>query len=56
MITFEDGKTSLKHEANWTDAEDDEALGNSKELNMIFNGVDKNMFVSIDTCSEAKEA
>lgn len=50
IITSEDGKTNLKLEADWTDAEDDEALRNSKELNVIFNGVDKNMFRLINIC------
>lgn len=36
--------------------EDDEALGNSKSLSFIFNGVDKNMFRFINTCTEAKDA
>lgn len=55
MVTSEDGTTSLKQEPELTDAEDDEALGNSKALNATFNGVDKNMFMLINTCSEAKE-
>lgn len=55
MITYEDGTTSLKPEVKWTDAEDEEYLGNSKALNAIFNFVDKNMFRLINTCSEAKE-
>ncbi|XP_057444753.1 uncharacterized protein LOC130736999 [Lotus japonicus] len=31
-------------------------MGNSKALNAIFNGVDKNMFRLINTCTVAKEA
>lgn len=53
MITSEEGVTNLKLEADRTDAE---ALGNSKVLNAFLNGVDKNMFILINTCSEAKEA
>lgn len=58
MVASEDGITSLKPGAEWTDVEDDEddeALGNSKALSVIFNGVDKNMLRLINTCSEAKE-
>lgn len=54
VITYEDGTTGLKPEA--TNVEDEEALENSKDLNAIFNGVYKNMFRLINTCSEAKEA
>lgn len=56
MITYEDGTINLKPEAEWTDVEDVEALGNSKALNVIFNGVDKNMFMLMNTCSIDKEA
>lgn len=55
IITTEDDTTSMKSKANWIDAKDKEALGNSKVLNVIFNGVDKNMFRLINICSEAKE-
>lgn len=56
MITSGDSRTNLKPEADWTDVEDDKSLGNSKALNLIFNGMDKNMFRMINTCSKAKEA
>jgi len=36
--------TILKPEEEWTAVEDELALGNSKALNALFNGVDKNMF------------
>lgn len=52
MITFEDGTTGLKPEVEWTNVEDNEDIGNSKALNSIFNGVDKNMFRLINTCTE----
>ncbi|KAI5444767.1 hypothetical protein KIW84_013155 [Lathyrus oleraceus] len=41
MVTSEGGTTSLKLEVEWTDDEDKEALGNSKALNVIFNGTTK---------------
>ena len=37
-------------------AEDELALGNSKALNALFNGVDKNMFRLIKQCTVAKDA
>ena len=46
----------LKDEEDWTKEEDEEALANSKALNAIFNGVDKNMFRLINTCTVAKDA
>ncbi|GAU37336.1 hypothetical protein TSUD_395170 [Trifolium subterraneum] len=46
----------LKPEENWTTAEDMLAVGNSKALNALFNGVDKNMFRLIKRCKIAKEA
>ena len=46
----------LKEEEDWTPEEDEAALANSKALNAIFNGVDKNMFKLINTCTVAKEA
>jgi len=53
-----DGKRTniLKPEEEWTAAEDELALGNSKPLNALFNGVDKNMFRLIKQCIVAKEA
>lgn len=56
MITYENGTTSLKPEVEWTNTEDKEALGNSNDLNVIFNSPDKNMFRFIKTFLEAKEA
>jgi hypothetical protein len=46
----------LKPEEEWTDAEDELALGNFKALNALFNGVDKNMFRLIKQCTVAKDA
>ena len=47
---------TIKMEANWTQAEDDQALGNNTALNAIFNGVTPNVFKLISQCSVAKEA
>jgi hypothetical protein len=46
----------LKPEEEWSAAEDKLALGNSKALNALFNGVDKNMFRLIKQCTVAKDA
>jgi len=46
----------LKPEEEWTTAEDELTLGNSKALNALFNGVDKNMFRLIKQCIVAKDA
>lgn len=54
MTISQDGTLILNPEVEWSNVEDEEALGNSKALNTIFNGVDKNMFRIINTCSEAK--
>ena len=46
----------LKPEEEWIAAEDELTLGNSKALNALFNGVDKNMFRLIKQCTMAKDA
>jgi len=46
----------LKPEEKWTAAEDELTLGNSKALNALLNGVDKNMFRLIKQCTVAKDA
>ena len=51
-----DGKETLKPEEVWSKDEDELALGNSKSLNSLFNGVDKNIFELINTCVVAKDA
>lgn len=56
IVTSEDVSTSIKPEADWTKVENDEAIGKTKALNIIFKGVDKNMLRLINTCSEVKEA
>ena len=47
---------TLKNEEDWSKEEDEEALANSKALNALFNGVDKNMFKLINTCTVAKDS
>jgi len=46
----------LKPEEEWTAPEDELALANSKALNPLVNGVDKNMFRLIKKCDVAKDA
>ncbi|KEH26286.1 hypothetical protein MTR_6g049290 [Medicago truncatula] len=46
----------LKPDEEWNVAEDELVLGNSKSLNALFNGVDKNMFSLIRQCTLAKDA
>jgi len=46
----------LKPEEEWSALEDEQALANSKALNSLFNGVDKNMFKLIKKCYMAKDA
>ena len=48
--------TDLKPEEEWSKEEDELALGNSKALNDLFNGVDKNIFRLIKHCTVAKDA
>ena len=52
----ENRTTVLKPEEEWTTTEDVLALGNSKALNALFNGVDKNMFRLIKHCTVAEDA
>lgn len=47
-------RSSLNPKDEWTNAKDNDDLGKSKVLNAIFNGVDKNMFILINTCTKAK--
>lgn len=55
-VTTEDGTETLKPEKDWSKEEDEEAHDNSRALNAIYNGVDKNISRVINTCSNAKEA
>jgi len=58
VVLVKDGhKTEvLKPEEEWSAPEDEQALANSRALNAIFNGVDKNMFRMIKQCNVAKDA
>jgi len=48
--------TVLKLEKEWAATEDEQALANSKALNALFNGVDKNIFRLIKKYNIAKDA
>ncbi|KAK2359745.1 hypothetical protein QL285_085090 [Trifolium repens] len=58
VVTDKDGNNTakLKSEVDWSKEEDELAHGNSKALNALFNGVDKNMFRLIKQCTVAKDA
>ena len=45
-----------KPEEDWNDAEEQGSLGNSRALNVIYNGVDLNMFKLIKSYVTAKDA
>ena len=52
IVSKEGTSTSdLMPAEKWTKKEDEEALANNKALDVIFNGVDKNMFRLIYTCT-----
>jgi len=57
MVLDKDGNktTLLKLEEEWTTAEDELSLENSKELNALFNGVHKNIFRLFKQCIVAKD-
>ena len=50
-----DGTTTLKPEEEWSKEEEDLALGNSKALNALFNGIDRNIFRLVHQCELAKD-
>ncbi|CAM9000230.1 unnamed protein product [Rhodiola kirilowii] len=56
MMANPEGAVMPKPEALWSEADDVAAVGNSKALNAIFYGVDKNVFKLIAECEVAKEA
>lgn len=58
MIRDKNGKITdeLKLEEDWDDEDDKLAHGNSKALNSLFNGMDKNIFTLINNCAIAKDA
>src|SRR4051812_5257329 len=43
-------------ESQWRKSEEELALGNSKALNALLNGIDKNIFRLVQHCELAKEA
>ncbi|MCI73745.1 gag-pol polyprotein, partial [Trifolium medium] len=57
VITDKEGKSTLelKAEEDWSKDDDEQALGNSKALNALFNGVDTKMFKLIKHCVVAKD-
>jgi len=58
VVLDKDGHKSevLKPEEEWSALEDGQALANSRALNAIFDGVDKNMFRMIKQSNVAKDA
>ncbi|KAA0046860.1 gag-pol polyprotein [Cucumis melo var. makuwa] len=48
--------TSCTDEVDWTDVEEEASVENARALNVIFNGVDLNVFKLINFCSTAEEA
>ena len=58
MVVGLDGKATnvVKAEEDWDDKDEKSSEGNSKALNALFNGVDKNIFRLISDCTIAKEA
>ena len=50
-----DGTTVLKPEEEWSKEEEELALGNSKALNALFNGIDRNIFRLVHQCELAKD-
>lgn len=55
MVTV-DGKSVPKPEKDWTDAEEQQLLGYSRALNVIYNGVDLNVFKLINYSIIVKDA
>lgn len=58
VIVGGDGQTTtkLKPEEDLFKEKDDLALENSKALNVIFNGIDRNIFRLVNNCEVAKDA
>lgn len=55
-VKIDDGFESLKHEKDWEHDQDEAYLVISRALNVIYNGVYKNIFKIINTCISPKEA
>src|SRR3954469_4423326 len=53
---MEDGTSVLILETQGSKSEEELALGNSKALSALFNGIDKNIFRLVQHCELAKEA
>lgn len=51
-----DGKFVPKTEEDQTNADEQDSLGNSCILNVIYNGVDLNVFKLINSCITTKDA
>ncbi|TYK01287.1 gag-proteinase polyprotein [Cucumis melo var. makuwa] len=56
LTVIVDGQVVPKFELDWTDAEEQASIGNSRRFNAIFKGVDLNAFELINSCNSAKEA
>jgi hypothetical protein len=58
VVLDKDGNKTvvLKPEEEWSQEEDEAALGNNNALNALFNGVDRSMFKLIKPCIVAKDA
>ena len=56
VVKDKDENESWKPEEDWSKEEDELALGNSKALKALLNGVDKNIFRLMNTCTIAKDA
>lgn len=56
MKIEENGELVVKPENEWSSEKDENSLENSRALNVIYNGVEKNIFKLINTCVSAEEA
>jgi len=50
-----EGNSELKPEEKWSKGEEEVALGNSKALNALFNGINRNIFRLVHHCELAKD-
>lgn len=55
-VTTEDNTKTLYSEKDWSKEEDKEELCNSISFNVIYNGVDMNIFRIINTCISVKQS
>ncbi|TYK22564.1 gag-pol polyprotein [Cucumis melo var. makuwa] len=56
QVVTVNGVSVPKPEIDWTDAEEQASVENARAINVIFNGVDLNVFKLINSCTTAKEA